>query len=91
MKTIKTILLVIWGFLTIGLLLLALIQRQDAIKSRNELTEDQKIIFNDYIKILDEYARNMELVRTNSSMKTNIDSIYKSSEFLKSYMKNKKP
>jgi hypothetical protein len=83
MKIVKTILFIIWGFITFGFFILALIQRQDALKSHDYAIERQKELLNATVEMQEEYQRNMELLSKNSTNRNTIDSIYKSSQFLK--------
>jgi len=89
MKSLKSIILIAWGILTFCLLLLLLIQRYDSVKTRYKLNVYEKKIAIDYIKILDEYGRNMQLIKESNLKKVNIDSIYQNSDFLKLYNSSK--
>lgn len=90
MKIVKTVLFIIWGFITFGFFILALIQRQDALKSHDYAIERQKAMLNTSVKMLEEYHRNIELLKKNTVNKMTIDSIYQSSEFLKTNQEIKK-
>jgi hypothetical protein len=93
MKIVKTILLILWGILTVCIFLLALIQRQGALKSESKVLEmqlEKERVFLDYRgKIQEEYYRNLELLKRNPLNKRTIDSIYKSSNFLKTMTSEK--
>lgn len=82
MKIIKISLLIIWGFVTIGLLTLSLVQRQDALNYKYKLEEVCKKDHGNCSKILNEYSRNMQLLKNDSLKKIDIDSLYRNSEFL---------
>lgn len=83
MKIVKTILLILWGFLTISLFLLALIQRQHVLKSEEFSIKSQSIYLNNAREMSIEYHRNIELLKENPINKNTIDSMYQTSEFLK--------
>ena len=83
MKIIKTALFIIWGFITFGFFIIALIQRQEVLKSHNYAIERQKELLNATVELQEEYQRNMELLRMKSLNKNTVDSIYQSSQFLK--------
>jgi len=85
MNKLKMFLLVFWGIITVCLLFILLIQRHDAIKNRHKLNVYEKKIAIDYINILDEYGRNMRLIKNCKNCKVNIDSIFQNSDFLKFY------
>ncbi len=82
MKIIKAIFFFFWGCLTIGFLLLALIQRQDALKSQEYAIEMQSKLLEFSSEMQEEYMRNIELFKNNSVNKNTIDSIILSSKFL---------
>ena len=86
MKIFKTVLIVIWGFLTFGLFLYS--RQQGLIIKKQEITILSMIKGeNKYPEILAEYYNNFMLIRNDSLNKINIDSLYKNSIFLDSYNK----
>jgi hypothetical protein len=83
MKTLKILSFIILLILAFSFLILALIQRRDVLylnKEMEELIEINKRCN----KIVIEYMNNFELLKNDSLKKIDIDSLYNSSEFLKS-------
>jgi hypothetical protein len=83
MKTLKIISFIVLIILAFSFLILALIQRQDVLylnKENAELIE----INEECNKIVIEYMDNFELLKNDTLRKIDIDSLYNSSEFLKS-------
>ncbi|NOZ46111.1 MAG: hypothetical protein GXO79_04935 [Chlorobi bacterium] len=83
-KAFRIIYLTICGLLSIGFLLWAVIQSQEA--------EKQKLMNQEWIKInkellnnMDEYYNNMILLRNDSLHKIDIDSIFENSICLKDF------
>ena len=83
MKALKIISFIVLIILAFSFLILALIQRQDVLYLNKEMEE--LIEINERCnKVVIEYMDNFELLKNDTLRKIDIDSLYNSSEFLKS-------
>ena len=86
MKTFKIILLVIWGIITICLLLYAR-QQKSYGEFYKRLVEKTVKGQKEYPEIVAEYYNNFMLIKNDTLNNINIDSLYENSIFLPEYHK----
>ena len=77
-KTIRIIYLTICGILTIGFMLWAVVQGQEAEKQRM-IGQENEMFIEGLIEYLNEYERNFDLLRNDSLNQVDIDSLYENS------------
>jgi len=82
MKAVKIVLLIIWGFFTVGFLILNLIQRQENLISRIKLNAQDELLKESNLTT-QEYASNFKILLNHPDKTFAIDSIYKNSKYLK--------
>jgi len=86
MKVLKIVLLVVWAFITFGLIIYSQSLRADAMR-KDILYKQTREISNEMSKGLDEYYENMKLLRNDSLNIVDIDSLFDNSYFLTNYEK----
>jgi len=84
MKVLKIVFIIIWAFITLGLIVYSQMLKTEALK--------QEIISKEYLEMnknmintLDEYYENMILLRNDSLNTVDIDSLFENSIFLNKY------
>lgn len=84
MKIFKIVFIVIWIFITFGLVIYSQTLKNVALKKERVAKEYLEMNKN-MINTLDEYYENMVLLQNDSAQTIDIDSLFKSSFFLTKY------